>query len=187
VLILAVGYQFVTLDGFLGNAYRKALIGPLPHAEAPPSTRLRHNAEGQLSWYLPGSLTTLQLYGRLYIDSWSQAALTPELRVYQQLTSSLVGRLRFRFYDQTRADFALKTGETRYPVGYTGPITSDPKMSAFHSEQIGVRLELALAALGGTFLDFARWAILDVSFDYQWTTSTYGNNIQGTLGGRLPF
>jgi hypothetical protein len=187
VMMLSLGYQFVALNGFLGNAYRKVLIGPLPHPEAPPDTRLRHNAEGQLSWFLPHSQTTLQLYMRLYIDSWQLGALTPELRVYQQLSAAVVGRLRYRFYDQTKADYALDSGETRYPVGYTGPVTSDPKMSAFHSHQIGVKFDFALAALGGTVMDFARSVVLDISFDYQWCTSSFGNNIIATAGGRIPF
>jgi hypothetical protein len=187
VLVLGIGYEFVHLDGFLGNPYRKTLVGPLPHPEAPPTNRERHNAEAQLSWFLPSTSTTLQLYGRAYLDSWQVGALTPELRVYQQLSDAWVARLRYRYYGQTRADFALKSGETRYPVGYTGPLTSDPKLSAFHSQQIGVKFELALSGLAGSFLDFARFAILDLSFDYQWCSSTFGNNVIGTAGGRLPF
>jgi hypothetical protein len=186
-LILGFGYELVTLNGFLGNPYRKVLIGPLPHAEAPPDNRLRHNLESQLSWFLPRSQTTLQAYARAYLDSWQVAAVSPELRVYQQLSRSWVMRLRYRFYDQTRADFALKPGETRYMVGYTGATTSDPKLSAFLSNQIGVRFEVALGVLSGTFVDFARTAVLDLSFDYQWNTSTFGNNVIATAGGRLPF
>jgi opacity protein-like surface antigen len=186
-MILGLGYEFVVLDGFLGNPYRNALIGPLPHAEAPPDQRLRHNAEAQLSWFLPPSATTLQLYGRAYLDSWRVGAITPEVRVYQQLSAAWLLRLRYRFYDQTRADFALKSGETRYPVGYTGALTSDPKLSAFSSQQLGIKFELALAGLGGTFLDFARLGVLDLSFDYQWCTSSFGNNVIATVGAQLPF
>jgi hypothetical protein len=186
-LIIGLGYEFVTLNGFLGNPYRRVLIGPLPHPEAPPDQRLRHNVETQISWFLPHSQTTLQLYARAYLDSWQVAAMSPEVRVYQQLSPAWVLRLRYRFYDQTRADFALQPGETRYMVGYTGATTSDPKLSAFLSNQIGIRFEVALAALSGTFVDFARTAVLDLSFDYQWCTSTFGNNVIATAGGRLPF
>jgi hypothetical protein len=187
VLTHGVGYQFVVLDGFLGNPYRSALIGPRPQAEAPPDNRVRHNVEAQLSWFLPPSNTTLQLYGRAYVDSWDMVAISPELRVYQRLAAAWVARLRYRFYDQSRADFALPNGQRAYPEGYTGPLTNDPKLSAFSSQQVGLKLELSLAALGGSFLDFAKAGVLDLSFDYQWCTSTFGNNVIGTAGGRLPF
>jgi opacity protein-like surface antigen len=187
VLTLGLGYQLVYLDGYLGNPYRRALIGPLPHPEDPPDHRLRHNLQGQVSWFLPATQTTLQAYARLYLDSWDMFAVTPELRVYQQLTQSWTLRLRYRYYKQTGADFALKPGQTRYPTGYTGPLTDDPKLSAFDSQQIGVRTELALAALSGTFLDFLSRGLIDFSLDYQWCTSSFGNNVIGTLGGQLPF
>jgi hypothetical protein len=187
VLMLGLGYEIVYLEGFLGNPYRRALIGALPRNEAPPSDRLRHNIEGQLSWYLPSSQTTLQLYGRAYVDSWDVRAITPELRVYQQLGRDLVTRLRYRYYAQTRASFALPTGETKYAVGYTGPLTNDPKLSEFHSHQVGARFEYTLTALTGTVFDFGRRLVLDLSFDYQWCTSSFGNNVIATAGGRLPF
>jgi len=187
VLILGACYQFVYLDGFLGNPYRNALVGPLPRAEAPPDHRVRHNAELQLSWFLPTTETTLQLYARTYLDSWEIFALTPEVRAYQSLGRHWTLRARYRFYEQTRAEFALASGQTRYPVGYTGPVTSDPKMSAFHSHQVGLRVEFRLAGLSGSFLDFAKDAVLDVNFDYQASTSSFGNNVIGSAGGRLPF
>jgi hypothetical protein len=192
VLIFGLGYQFVYLDGFLGNPYRRVLLGlppssGRPQPEAPPNQRLRHNAEAQLSWFLPASVTTLQLFYRAYVDSWNIVAMTPELRVYQQLGAAWVGRVRYRYYSQTRADFAPANGALRYPMDYTGPTTHDPKLTAFDSHQVGFRLEFSLAALGGTFLDFARAGVLDLSFDYQWCTSTFGNNVIGTAGGRLPF
>jgi len=187
VLLGSIGYEIVNLEGFLGNPYRNAVVGALPHPEAPPDTRLRHNVQASLSWFLPPSGSTLELYGRAYTDSWKMFAVTPEARIYQQLGRDWVLRLRYRFYDQTKAYFALPTGQTRYAASYAGPLTNDPKLSDFHSQQIGGRVEWALAGLGGTFLDFASRAVLDLSFDYQWCSSSFGNNVIGTAGARLPF
>jgi hypothetical protein len=187
-LLLGVGYELVLLDGFLGNPYRKTQpLAGAPRMEQPPDSRLRHNAEAQLSWFIPESETTLQLFARTYIDSWEIKALNPELRVYQQLNEAWLLRLRYRFYTQSKAEFALARGQTRYPVEYTGPTTSDPKLSAFDSHQVGARIELRLVALRDTILDFASNATLDISFDYQWCTSSFGNNVIATAGGRLPF
>jgi hypothetical protein len=186
-LTLGLGYQIVFLEGFLGNAYRRALVdGHAPDREAPPEERTRHNIEAQLAWFLPASRTTLQLYGRLYVDNWSMTAITPELRIYQQLGDLLGMRLRYRYYDQSATDFALNPGMAKYMMGYTGPTTSDPKLSAFYSHQVGARFDLSLRFLQGV-VDFLARGSLDVSLDYQYCTSAFGWNWFGTLGGVLPF
>lgn len=190
VLTFAAGYQLVYLSGFLGNAYRAPKIGPLRYAENPPDTRIRHNVEAFLAWYLPATGTTLQAYGRAYTDSWELQALTPELRVYQAIGPDFSLRLRLRYYTQTKTYFASDTlGE--YPAGWQGPVTADPKLSAFHSIQTGARVSYALRAFGGSILDFVSRGSLDLSFDHQWTTvpsASYGRqNLFIILGGRLPF
>lgn len=189
VLTLSMGYQLVYLTGYLGNPYRRALVGPLPNPESPPKQRLRHNFEAQLNWYVPQTLTTLQLYGRVYTDSWDLQAITPEVRVYQALGERWTARLRFRYYLQGRAEFALPNDEMAYAPTYRGPLTNDPKLRAFHSEQVGLRLTYALSALAGTIFDFASRGVLDVSLDHQWNSSAFVNPhvLIGTLGGRLPF
>lgn len=194
VLKFDVGYQLSYLEGFLGNPYRRALVGArpragstklmggLPKAEDPPDLRWRHNVEAQLSWYLPSSATTFQLYMRGYTDSWDIQALTPEPRIYQQIGPDLVLRGRYRFYTQTRAEFAPEDGQTAYPVDYLGPVTNDPKMTRFHSHQVGLRLTYQLSWLG-VFRDL----VLDVNLDRGFSTSSFGNYWIGTIGGRIPF
>lgn len=190
VLLMSAGYQLVYLSGYLGNPYRRAKIGPLPYPEDPPETRVRHNVEGQISWYLPPTRTTLQAYTRLYTDSWELSAITPEARVYQALGSAATLRLRFRYYKQTEAYFVGDTVDS-YPAGYTGPLTADPKLSAFYSVQIGARLAFSLRALESTALDFVSRGSLDISFDHQWTqipSASFGRkNLFVIVGGRLPF
>jgi hypothetical protein len=195
VLRLDVGYQLQYMDGFLGNPYRRALVGAraragssklmggLPKPEAPPDTRWRHNLEGQLSYYLPRSMTTFQFYLRGYTDSWDIQALTPEPRIYQQIGNDLVLRGRYRFYTQTRADFAPEDGQTAYPVDYMGPLTNDPKMVRFHSHQVGLRLTYRTSFFRGLLHDL----VLDVSLDRGFSTSSFSNYWLGTLGARMPF
>jgi hypothetical protein len=198
VLKFDVGYQLQYLEGFLGNPYRRALVGARPRAgsdklmgglpkpEDPPDSRWRHNLEGALSWYLPTSATTFQLYLRGYTDSWGIQALTPEPRVYQQIGNNLVLRARYRFYTQTRADFAPEDGQTAYPVDYMGPLTNDPKMVRFHSHQVGLRLTYQLAFLTG-WLRGLRDVAMDVNLDRGWTTSSFDNYWVGSIGARVAF
>lgn len=190
-LSMGLSYQLVYLTGFLGNPYRRPGLGAarLPAYENPPHQRLRHNLEGQVSWHLPQTFTTLQAFLRVYTDSWDLQAITPELRLYQAIGERWTARLRFRYYLQGRAEFALANDETFYPAGYTGPLTNDPKLRAFHSEQVGLRLTYAFSGLSGTPLDFLSRAVLDVSLDHQWNSSMFMNPhvLIGTLGGRLPF
>lgn len=187
VWTMGLSYQFVVLDGYQANPYRRALIGPLPAPEAPPDRRLRHNIEAVTSYYVPATRSAFELFLRFYDDSWHIGAIAPELRVYQSLGRDWVVRARYRYYGQSKAYFALANDETRYAVGYTGPVTNDPKMTEFHSHQVGLRFTYTLHGLEGTFLNFASRAMLDVSLDRQWCTSAFGNHWEGTLGGRIPF
>jgi len=187
-LVLSLGYQFVVLSGFLGNPYRSAQFAEhAPVRESPPDERYRHNWELQLSWFSAATDTALQAYARYYTDSWSIHAITPELRLYQSLGRDVNVRLRFRYYSQSSAEFAPPLELGRYEVGYQGPTTGDPKLMDFDSQQLGVRVSVALSALSNTFLGFASRGAIDVQLDRQWCTSAFGNNVMATLGGRLPF
>jgi hypothetical protein len=184
VLVGSVSYQLGYLQGFLGNAYRTALVGPLPFPEAPPNERFRHNVEGKLAYRIVSSGTTLGLAYRTYVDSWDIAALSPEARVYQSIGEDFVVRARYRFYAQTQASFFRTPA---YPQGYVGAITGDPKMSEFESHQVGLKLAYRLGFLSDTFLGFAKDAWIDLSVDRQFCTSSFGNNMMASAGGRLPF
>lgn len=191
VLTFGAGYQLVYLTGFLGNPYRRVTVGP-PVMEQPPDIRFRHNLELTAAWYLPGSGTTFQGFARFYTDSWNLHAITPELRIYQELGRSFNVRLRGRYYAQGKADFARPGASIGvYPMGYMGAYTSDPKLSEFESIQLGARLTMAMTAFERTFLSWTSRGFLDLSFDHQWTTiasTSFGNkNLFIILGGRLPF
>jgi hypothetical protein len=121
---------------------------------------------------------------RVYADSWDILAVNPELRIYQELGSpALLLRLRYRFYAQTAAEFYRET----YPAGFEGHVTNDPKMMPFRTHYAGIKLDVGLDALAGSFLDFTSRGRLFVSFDRIWNTNTYGNGIVLQAGGVLPF
>lgn len=183
VTTIALSYQFGYLEGYLGNTYRTALIGPLPHRERPPGERFRHTASARLAWFIPATNTALHLIYSAYVDSWNIAALNPEIRLYQHFGRDFVIRPRYRFYAQTRASFQRDT----YPGGWDGPITNDPKLTEFTTHAFGASLEYRVGFLEGTGLDFARNTWFDLSFDRYLSTNAFGNGVIATAGGRIEF
>jgi Protein of unknown function (DUF3570) len=187
VLVLTVSYQLGYLQGYLGNPYRRAAFAShAPERETPPETRMRHGASARLAWYLSASRTALHLLYSAYADSWNVAAISPELRVYQQIGPDLLLRPRYRLYLQSAASFAPPaTG--KYPAGYQGPTTNDPKLAALRTHTIGLAIEYRLGMLADTVFDFAKATWLDIGFDRYLSNSSFGNGVIGTAGAIVPF
>lgn len=184
-LLLDVGYDFAYLDGYQNNVYRQVPVAGTQRQENHPLERIRHALYARLAWYLPATGTSLQALYRAYVDSWDIAALTPEARVYQELTDLAQLRLRYRYYTQTRANF-YQADTSVYEA--TDPfVSADPKMSAFHSHLLGVQLTLGLDFLEDSSLAFARGGTIDFGFDYLWQTSRFGNAVIAQVGLRVPF
>ncbi len=189
VLVVSLSYQLGYLQGYLGNPYRRAVFDAhAPDRESPPETRFRHAVSGRLMWHLPSSNTSLHLIYTAYGDSWDIAAISPELRIYQQIGRDLLLRPRYRFYVQTAAYFAPPPSG-KYPASYKDgdPTTNDPKLVAMHTHTLGLAVEYRLGFLAGGVLDFAKDAWLDIGFDRYWSSTAFGNGIIGSAGGRLTF
>lgn len=186
-LVFSLSYQFGYLQGFLGNPYRYAKFADgAPRRESHPDTRYRHSVTSRLAWHLPSDAidTSIHLLYTVYADSWDIAALSPELRVYQMVTRDFLLRPRYRFYIQSKAWFQT---EGVYPAGWDDAFTGDPKMAELTTHTLGLAVEYRLSFLADTFLDFASAASLDIGFDRYWSTSTFGNGVMATAGGRLEF
>lgn len=189
-LVLTLSYDLGYLEGFLGNPYRRVVFTEgAPIREAPPGTRTRHNATAKLAWFIPPSRTAVQLLYRGYLDSWDIGAVTPELRILQDVGPDLIVRAHYRFYAQTAASF-IRTDGSPYPGSSgapMGPSSNDPKLVELTTHTFGGGLEYRLSFLEGGFLDFARDAALDISVDRYLSTSSFGDGWIATAGGRLPF
>lgn len=183
-LVLTLGYDLGVAHGYQHNPYRRVVVDGTPVDELHPSDRTRHNGHARLAWYIPESGTAIQALYRAYLDSWDIAALTPEARVYQEIGDLVMLRLRYRYYTQTRAFFQRPDGS------YTAEdehFTDDPKMSEFDSHLLGTMLLVHLEFLDQTPLDFAWQATLEFTFEYNWSSSAYGDGIIAQAALRLPF
>jgi len=104
-------YSLEYLDGFQASPYRFVPVGSESTVDAAfsvpethPSQRFRNAFTGRLKenvaekWYLEQSL-------RIYFDTWGMAAQTILLQAYWELSPPVTLRVRYRFHNQTGADF----------------------------------------------------------------------------------
>jgi len=184
-LTASASYDFGRVSGFLASPYRRLLLADgTRRAENHPKLRLRHTLAGRLAWYIRPTHSALHLVYRAYVDSWHVAAITPEVRLYQELGAHRTLRLRYRYYAQNRARFYKEPDQ--YVLDDV-LISVDPKMSRFHSQLLGIKMMLDLDFLEHSFLSSFAAATVDMNFEYIWNTNRYGNGVIATVGMRVPF
>ena len=182
-LILEVAYDFTVQSGFLANPYRSVLGGQRP--EEHPDLRLRNLLYARFAWYIPRSRTSLQAIYRSYFDDWAISAINPEVRIYQEMSPFFQTRLRYRYYQQTSSFFYKND-----PNSYTFQdryVTNDPKMSAFHINEVGIQFLVLGSFLEGRAHRSIAGAQFDISFNYRWNTNAFGNQVVAQAGVRIPF
>lgn len=104
-------YSLEYLDGYQSSPYRLVPVGSESTVDAAfsvpethPSQRFRNAFTGRLKenvaerWYLEQSL-------RLYFDTWGLTAQTVLLQAYWQVSLPVTLRFRYRFHNQSGADF----------------------------------------------------------------------------------
>jgi hypothetical protein len=173
------------MDGFLANAYRRVAVRDVLRPENHPGTRHRHSISGRLVSHVRATRTSIHLAYQAYMDSWDVAAVSPEVRIYQEVARFAHLRVRYRYYEQRRASFYSES----YPneLGDDAYVTADPKMSAFHVHTFGFQLVLETSFLADTVLDGLRRASIDLSFEYRWNTNRFGDGVVSSVGLRVPF
>ncbi|MEZ4253651.1 MAG: DUF3570 domain-containing protein [Polyangiales bacterium] len=179
------GYQYGFMDGFLANAYRRVAVRDVLRPENHPETRHRHSLSGRLVSFIRPTRTSLHLGYQAYMDSWDVAAISPEVRVYQEIARSAHLRLRYRYYKQRRSFFYQDTYANELPDD--AYVTADPKMSTFRVHSFGFQLLLETTFLADTVLDVFRRASIDLSFEYRWNTNRFGDGVISSIGLRVPF
>lgn len=183
-LWVSATYDFVHTHGFLANAYRSVMVQGVLRSEAHPGARSRHALSGRLALFIEPSRTAIHALFRAYFDDWDLGAVNPEMRIYQEVGESVTLRARYRFYAQTRSFF------WRPPDLFTSDdpfVTADPKMAEFASHLLGFRALVQLGFLVGTPLEFLARGFFDVSFDFLWQGSRFGDAVIAQSGLEVPF
>lgn len=182
-LTLDVGYDLGLLFGYLQNPYRRVVVDSVLLGEVHPDQRTRHTVHGRLGYFFKPTDTSFHLIYRAYLDNWDIGALTPELRIYQEIGGLILLRGRYRYYNQTRSFFQNNQGYS----GEDEYWTADPKMTAFESHLVGGLIVVRLDFLERSVLDFAWGATVEVGLEYIWRTNSFGNGVIGQIGLNVPF
>ncbi len=183
--VLQVGYDLGWQGGFLANPYRQVSVQGVLRPETHPDRRVRHTGSLRLAHVLPSTGTAVHLLYRAYLDSWRIAAINPELRLYQQLGDSWMLRLRYRYYRQRRAFFYRSDPSAYQPDDPY--FSSDPKMGAFESHLLGVKLRVRGAWVEGLLGRGVRDWVGELSIERLWATHRFGNAVIGQAALRVPF
>jgi hypothetical protein len=182
--VIGASYDLSSQHGFTSNAYRQVITtgGFVP--EKHPNDRLRQALALSARYYVQRSRTALIAAYRYYWDDWDIHAHTPELRIVQEVGSTVDASVRYRYYKQDAAFFYEKP----YPdqsVQMSQYLTDDPKMTAFD----GHLMEAKLGMLGETFGLTGRWA--DARFEgileYIIQHNRFGNAVVAHVSLTVPF
>lgn len=182
--VATIGYDLVHNDGFLQNAYRQVQVQGTLTPEHHPDQRTRHSFYGRLALMIPDSHTAFHVLYRVYLDDWALGALTPEVRVYQEVGDDVTLRVRYRYYNQLDSFFYRPVDQYTFDDEF---VTADQKMAAFQTHLVGFRVLVSLGFLGGGPLDFLARGRFTLSFDYLWQGSRFGNAVLSQAGVEVPF
>ena len=110
-LIVALNYEAVTDEGFLNNPYRQvryldptASLGYSYEPEVYPRTKTSNATAIRGMYYLPYRASLKAEY-RYYTDTWGVSAWNAEVGYVHPLPEGMTLDLKYRFYDQSAADF----------------------------------------------------------------------------------
>jgi hypothetical protein len=183
-LWVSAAYDLVYNQGYLANAYRSVMVQGVLTPETHPGSRLRQAISGRLAYFFEPTRTAVHLMYRSYLDDWDLGAINPEVRLYQEVGDAVTLRARYRFYTQTRSFFFRPQDMFRVDDPF---VTADPKMQDFTSHLLGFRAVVQLGFLGGTPLEFLSHGWFDLSFDYLWQGSRFGDAVIAQSGLHVPF
>lgn len=161
-IVLDVGYEAITEDGFLNNPYRSARLLGASVPERYPGTRTSNAvALRAMKYWTPRASSRLEY--RYFWDTWDITAHTLELGYSKYFGSRWLADLHYRFYTQDSASFYSDNFDREFNY-----MARDKELSTFNSHAVGLRLSYTL---------FDRpWGILNrgtLNLGYEFIHSSY--------------
>ncbi len=159
------------LDGYTENPYR---------VEQHPRERHRYSLGAWGAYRHEGTGTTLRLDYCYYRDDWRLVSHSVGAELWQRLSPSLEIVPRFRFHTQSGVYFTELTPDQF--------VTTDPKLAAFGTRLVGLRLNWRLDVLAdaGPLSVLAR-AQLSPQYHYFFQDNRYGNAHIASVSVYWPF
>ncbi len=171
--LLRMGGELTVVDGLQHNPYRNVYAGGGPELERHPDHRERRDLFLKLSQYFRNRSSARVDY-RLYADDWGVSSRTFGARLHQYLTDALRVRYRYRYYDQSAADFHREEYES--PDGIDGLRTGDYRLSAMTSHLFGTRVTLDLRAMSTSSPVLQRFE-LAVGYERYFNSNNFSANV----------
>jgi hypothetical protein len=178
--VLGLSLDVAQLTGYQSNPYRTAVVGDSLLPEHEPNDRTREALAGSLRYYVAATDSTVIGAYRYYRDTWDVHAHTPELRVVQQVTSTIDAMVGYRYYTQDGAYFF----RTRYPANFEF-VTDDVKLSSFDAHTFQGKL----GVMGEAFNLPGMWAgaRFEGMFEYDIQHNRFGNAVVAHVALSVPF
>lgn len=189
-LLLNLGYEAITDEGYLNNPYRSYRYkdgsgGALYALEEGkyPETRTSHAAAIRWMYYLPYR-AALRGEGRLYNDTWGISARSAEIGYVHPARNGWIFDLRYRLYQQDRADFYRDLFEFKDEFNF---MARDKELSTFTSQTLGLKVSYEFAGGSMRWIDKGslNLALDHIRFEYEdyrdarasqlWGTAAAGN------------
>ena len=163
VFLTQLSFTSQILRGYQGNPYRSVWLGRSAAQENHPENRERYAAGLALRLWIDPLRGALQLFGRIYRDSWDVESVTAEIAYDLSLFEGMRIRVRGRYYNQSRAAF-YSDDYGRFPRGQY--FTGDRELSPMSSWLVGGRVVYDIpTGEDGTVGPFDGFA-LAVKFDW---------------------
>lgn len=168
-LIMNLSHETVTDQGFLNNPYRSIryiddnlstpLVEDAYDNEIYPDTRTSNSNALRMRYYLPYR-AALHFEYRIFQDSWGIEATTTEFGYTHPLADRWILDLRYRIYDQTKADFY----NDLFPYANAQNFMArDKELSTFSSTTIGAGASYEFLKNGWGAIDKGS---VNLSFDH---------------------
>jgi len=165
-MVLSLNYEGISDEGFLNNPYRQvrfldpsASRGFSFEAERYPGTRTSSAVALRAMYYLPYR-AALKVEGRYYTDSWDIDAFNGEIAYTHPLEEGVTLDLRYRFYNQTAADFYSDLFQQSNQQNF---LARDKELSTFTTHTAGVGLNYEFETPGLSFIERGQASLF---FDY---------------------